>query len=145
MMVTGIAKSVLKRTILKPLRVTHCSQTIYESLLGCLRMWEATHDELWRSRADKLLVLLKEIQCPDGGFDIGYEFHFGRLHRIGEATSPELKGLLAMSEYGRVFGLDAVRDSTERAADWIRRNAMEIKSGCWAIPYAPYTLLSAEI
>lgn len=139
MMKSTVRRLVLS-TVLRPPSVRYCSQTIYESLLGCCRMWEATGDTRWKARAERVLAILLKIQQPDGGFDIGYDFNFGRLHKRGDSTSPELVGLLALCEYGRLFDRDRVQEAAKRATEWIRRHAQELGGGEVAIPYSPYTI-----
>lgn len=121
-------------------KVRYCSQTIYEGLLGCLRMYETTKDLKWKKRSEKVMAILKQIQMPDGGFDIGYDFFFGMMHKKGDSTSPEMVGLLALTEYARVFSAyDAVQPYADRAVCWIRKNVKKISEGVYAIPYSPYT------
>ncbi len=134
------ARLLVLNTALRPPRVRHCSQTIYESLLGCCRMWESTGDQRWKARADRVLQLLLAIQQPDGGFDIGYDFNFGRIHKRGDSTSPELVGLVALCEYGRLFGTAPVAGAAKRAAEWIRTHAQSQGDDEVAIPYSPYTI-----
>jgi hypothetical protein len=93
----------------------------------------------WRQRADSVCQTLLRIQRPDGGFDIGYDFNFGRLHRKGESTSPELVGLLALVEHYRRFRNEAAREGARRAAEWVRKNAIKPSDRHWAIPYGPYS------
>ena len=136
----------MKKILLKIYRVLfpfpyvkYCSQTIYEVLLGCLRMYEATKESKWEKRCDKVVALLKHIQRPDGGFDIGYDFNFGMLHKKGDSTSPELVGLLALTEYARVFNkYDEIEPYAARAAEWIRKFARKKGENIFAIPYSPY-------
>ena len=122
------------------MNVIHCSQTIYETILGCCRMWEATLDTRWKFRADKAMSILLHIQQPDGGFDIGYDFDFGRPHKKGQSTSPEMVGLVALSEYARLFGKETVRNTARKAVDWIRRHTINMADGKCAIPYSPHTI-----
>lgn len=119
--------------------IKYCSQTIYEVLLGCLRMYEATNDTKWKKRCDKVANLLIGIQQSDGGFDIGYDFNFGMLHKKGNSTSPEMVGLLALTEYARVFDkYDEIKPYVTKAAEWIRRFARKEGENTYAIPYSPY-------
>lgn len=121
-------------------KVRYCSQTIYEVLLGCLRMYETTKDLKWKKRSEKVMAILKQIQMPDGGFDIGYDFFFGMMHKKGDSTSPEMVGLLALTEYARVFSAyDDVQPYADRAVYWIRKNVKKVSEGVYAIPYSPYT------
>ncbi|MEW5804100.1 MAG: hypothetical protein AB1847_18550 [bacterium] len=132
-------KYIAKQTILRSPYVRHCSQTVYQCLLGCLRFWQATSSQIWRDRADQLCHLLQDIQRRDGGFDIGYDFNFGLRHRKGQSTSPELVGLLALSEYGRLFPIESVLSAAEAATKWIQHFARPLGQEDWIIPYSPYT------
>jgi hypothetical protein len=128
----------LKKTIFKPVNVKYCSQTIYEALIGCLRLYDHCKSDIWKKRSEKLCKILIEIQRPDGGFDIGYDFNFGMLHNKGDSTSPELVGLLALVEYYKRFGGEIVEKSSHLAAEWIKNNAFKASDEEWAIPYSPY-------
>ncbi|MBN1505721.1 MAG: hypothetical protein JW955_02685 [Sedimentisphaerales bacterium] len=108
-------------------------------------MWEATHAAQWRGRAQRAAELLIRIQQLDGGFDIGYEFDFGRLHRKGQSTSPELVGLVALCEYARLFGGGDVQSAAVRAAEWIRMHALDMGEDKAAIPYSPHTVKEVMI
>ncbi len=130
---------VLNNTLLKPLEVRYCSQTIYEVLIGCLRLYEATNNQIWRKRAEKVCEVLISIQQSDGGFDIGYEFNFGRIHNKGESTSPELVSLIALTKYYKLFGGEDVANAAHRAASWIKTKAIRKSENKWIIPYAPIT------
>ena len=135
----SILRKIANKTVLRPGYVRHCSQTIYQSLLGCIRMYEATRDEKWKNRSDHLLKILIKIQRPDGGFDIGYDFNFGMLHKKGQSTSPELVGLVALAEYARVFDCKVIHDHADRAAEWIQKRAIKLEDDKYAIPYGPYS------
>jgi len=138
--VKKLAKKVLLHTLFRPASVRNCSQTLYEALLGCCRLHEATGDPQWKKRASEVLALLIEIQRPDGGFDIGYDFNFGRWHKKGQSTSPELVALLAFCEYARLFDRAKVEQPARRAAAWIKAYAHNLGDGRWAIPYSPHTI-----
>lgn len=144
-MIKNALKQIITRTIMRPPHVTHCSQTIYEALLACLRMVEAGQSDPWAGRADHVLDILLRIQQPDGGFDIGYEFNFGHLHLRGQSTSPELVGLLALTEYSRLRGGEPAMDAARRAVEWIRQHALPMGDGKYAIPYSPYTVGSIMV
>lgn len=130
---------LIEKALLTPVEVKYCSQTIYETLLGCLRLWDSTKDIKWKDRATHVCNILLSIQRPDGGFDIGYDFNFGRLHRKGQSTSPELVSLVAIVEYYKRFQGDDVKKAAELASNWIRNNSIKISDEKWAIPYAPYS------
>jgi hypothetical protein len=138
--VKSVTRYLAQRTVLRPSYVRYCSQTIYEALLGCCRMWEATKSALWKDRAEHVLEILARIQQSDGGFDIGYDFNFGRFHKKGQATSPELVGLVALSEYARLFAKKQAEHPARHAAEWIRERALDMGEGKVAIPYSPYTI-----
>nr|WP_315161295.1 hypothetical protein [uncultured Flavobacterium sp.] len=131
--------SLTNSILLKPVIVKHCSQTIYQALIGCLRLWDATQDDKWKKRAEKLCHIMIDIQRPDGGFDINYDFNFGMLHKKGESTAPELVSLLALVEYYKRFGGKDVEAASKRAAQWIKKHAIKIDDKKWAIPYSPYS------
>lgn len=138
-------KELVKRILLKPPHVTWCSQTIYQALLGCIKLYEASTDVKWKTRALHLCGILKKIQCEDGGFDIAYDFNFGMLHRKGESTSPEMIGLLAFVEYGRVFGFDEeLKEHCDSAVEWILRNSKWEDELCY-VPYAPHSTSSIMV
>jgi len=133
-------KKRMYKVLYKHPHVKYCSQTIYETLLGCIRMYETTGLSVWQARASKVLNILIKIQRPDGGWDIGYDFNFGMFHRKGESTSPELIGLMALCEYARVFEEhDLIRTHADKAVTWIKRFAYLQSDDAWAIPYSPYT------
>lgn len=138
----GLKSSLLKlaqKTVLRSPYIRYCSQTIYEVLLGCIRMHEATGLAIWRQRAANLVEILQSIQQPDGGFDIGYDFNFGAFHKKGQSTSPELVGLLALVQYANLFGKEKVYASTDRAVSWIKSHAIDMGESGIAIPYGPYS------
>lgn len=137
----------MKKTILKvisniffaPLQVRYCSQTIYQVLIGCIRLYEATGGMTWFRRAEKVSEILVSIQQSDGGFDIGYEFNFGLLHKKGESTSPELVGLSALVKFYKISKSQSVAEAAHKSARWIKNNAVKIDEDKWMIPYAPIT------
>jgi hypothetical protein len=124
---------------LYPIKIKYCSQSIYRTLLGCLYLWDYTKDKKWKNRADKLCSILIEIQRPDGGFDNGYDYNFGRFHKKGESISPELTGLLVLVEYYKRFPNKDVGTASKKAANWIAENAFRVDEDKWAIPYGPYS------
>ncbi len=132
-------KRAILNTLLKFPYIKHCSQTVYESLLGCCRMWEFSKSQLWKKRAENCLAILIKIQKKDGGFDIGYDFNFGLLHKKGLPTSPELVGLIALCEFSKLFGAEKTYLSAKKAAEWIRNNIVILNKDMMAIPYSPYT------
>ncbi|QZT37224.1 hypothetical protein K5X82_18665 [Halosquirtibacter xylanolyticus] len=137
-MIGQIKKRILK---LVPLvHVNNSSQTIYECLLGSIKMYQVTKQELWKERCDRLLSILIDIQCDDGGFDIGYDFNFGYKHNKGESTSPEMISLIALCLYAKEFNYrNELRDNVTASVNWIKEHSREICSDMWAIPYGPHS------
>lgn len=130
-------KNKIRDLLLAPPYVRYCSQTIYQALLGCIKLYEATLDVYWENEAKFVLGILLDIQRPDGGFDIGYEFNFGMIHRKGDSTSPEMVGFLALNEFKRVFGTSPTIDrAIEKAVLWIKNNYVERGTKCY-YPYSP--------
>ncbi len=140
MNIKEILRDIAYKSVLSPPKVKYCSQTIYEALLGCCRLWEATREKYWKEQAHYVLDILLSIQKSDGGFDIGYDFNFGRLHKKGQSTSPELVALIALTEFARLFGKEKVKDPAFHAVEWIRKHSLDCGCGKIAIPYSPYTI-----
>lgn len=134
----GNLNNFIRKTLLYPIYVEHCSQSLYKPLLGCLLLWDATENVNWEQRANRLCQLLIKIQKSDGGFDNGYDYNFGRFHKKGEPIAPELVGLYALVEYYKRFGGQNVALAARQAANWIRNNAFQLTDSEWAIPYGPY-------
>lgn len=138
-------RDVVLSTLLRPPYVRHCNQTIYEAFLSCLRMYTATGQELWKERSYRLMELQLQNQLPDGGFEIGYSFYFGKIHKKGHGTSPDMMSLFAMVEFWRLFGENRVHKAIRRNVDWFKRNALELEDGLWASPYCPDATRSVMI
>ncbi|MBW2293359.1 MAG: hypothetical protein JRG94_13755, partial [Deltaproteobacteria bacterium] len=66
-----LIKTILAKTLLRPAYVHRSSQTVYETLLTCLRMWDLAQEEKWKTACEEMVEELLAIQQPDGGFDIG--------------------------------------------------------------------------
>jgi len=137
-MIKEVVKKIINHTINKPIYVKFCVQTIYQSLNGCLRLWEFTKKEEWKERSIELFTILNDLQCDDGGFDPGYEYNFGKLHLKGESISSETFALLVLCKYYKNFPSDLVKKSCKKGSLWIKNHAFNIKSDEWAIPYGPY-------
>ncbi|WP_111672223.1 hypothetical protein [Algoriphagus litoralis] len=135
-----IILSLASKLFYKPLFVRYCSQTIYQVLIGCIRLYEATNKDIWLKRAHRVCIILVSTQQEDGGFDIGYEFNFGLLHKKGESTSPELVGLSALVRYYKISGNQIAAEAAHKAANWIKNNAVKVDQNKWMIPYAPRTI-----
>jgi hypothetical protein len=103
-------------------------------------MWRATQKSVWKDRCESVALTLAQIQQPDGGFDIGYEFNFGRMRRRGQATSPEMLGLIALLESLSVIDSRKIRIAASRAVQWIMRNRINFDNNSIAVPYCPGAL-----
>lgn len=133
-------KSLIHKTVLRPPYVRWCSQTIYQALLAAIKIYRYSNDDIWKERALDLKDILIKIQQPDGGFDIGYDFNFGLLHKKGESTSPECVSLVALIHYAEAFGIsDDVWVACDKCARWIVLNAIGIDNDRYYIPYSPYS------
>lgn len=143
--------SIKKRFIdfmLKPADNIQSSQTLYEALLATLNILEATKEECWEKNADYIAKMIVKSQLPDGGFDIGYNFRFGKnlkkTTRI-QATTPECLSIFALIEYYKISKNPAVKTCIEKGMLWIEKHAYVDKDGYWVIPYAPDTLKDVHI
>ncbi|MFV9690851.1 MAG: hypothetical protein ACNY01_07795 [Desulfobacteria bacterium] len=130
-------KRMVENVLLKPMRVEHCSQTLYESLQFCVKMYELTRDSRWDEEGRRVIKLVRMTQQHDGGFDIGYDFDFGRIHKRGWSSAPECEMLVSLIEYGISFGFGEVMDIIEKGIGWILNNSSQIGSASWMIPYCP--------
>lgn len=141
-------KNMLKRIALSPAKKVFSSQTVYESLLACMDLYELTDGEFWLENCKHLCKLLIGIQQPDGGFDIGYNFRFGEnlaKKRQLESTTPEVIGLYALCKYHDLFDTPSVKPNIERGLAWILRHSYSIDTDRSAIPYAPNTVSDVHI
>lgn len=130
-------KELLKKILLRPKWVKYCSQTLYESLSFCNNMYEITNNEDWKKEGLHVIEKIRLIQQDDGGFDIGYEFNFGKTHKKGWSSAPECKMLVSLIEFGSIFGFDDVIDVVDRGIQWILNNSIQMDEDKWIIPYCP--------
>src|SRR4051812_47905064 len=104
-------------TLLRPKYVRKSSQTLYETTLGCLALHHALGERAWLDEAIKAGRLLIDNQLPDGGFDIGYEFDFGKQRGLQQATAPECKAVVALAQLYRAQPLPEFAESIRRATE----------------------------
>lgn len=131
-------KKYYSQTIGKPCMVRNCSQTLYEFARGCLNLYEKTQDIFWRDKAKVVLDRLVSSQLVSGGFDIGYIFNFGKVHKKGWASSPEARAMFALVD-GWVYLSDIkYKNAAKKLADWIVKSSvfMDGTERCY-IPYCP--------
>ncbi|ROR17237.1 hypothetical protein EDB67_12234 [Vibrio crassostreae] len=118
------------------------SQTLYECLFYNINMYSTVECQSYLNNAKKVAHKICETQLEDGGFDLGYDFIFGKgLHKnnLKEGTSPELLSLTALALYSSLVDNkdEMVLRSVMKAIDWIEHRVIEVQQGVYAIPYAP--------
>lgn len=117
--------------------VRHCSQTLYQAAIGALRLATFTGDTRWADRARIALDILVSIQQEDGGFDIGYDFNFGAMHKRGESTAPEQVALIALTQGFAFTSHEHYLLAAHRAANWIAAHCIDLDNARCYVPYAP--------
>lgn len=130
-------RKIAYSTVLRPKHVRQSSQTLYETVLGCRALFEATNEVVWRDRASMAAKLIIANQLPDGGFDIGYKFDFGKQRGLKQATAPETKSLIALSEVYSAEPDSAISDGVRSAREWILKNTVWLDDGAAYLPYCP--------
>lgn len=132
------------------------SQTMYESLMANIKMYDVLKDLNFKKEAIKIGHKLISYQNEDGGFDIGYNFIFG--HNIvkklkKESTTPELVSLFSLIELSKILDLtqkdeihlnEEIIKSCKKTIDWIEKHIVNFDYGS-AIPYAPLTTNNIHI
>ena len=135
---------IIKNTVLKFVNAPESgilsSQTLYECMFYLLNIHSLSPSNDNAVNAKKVAYKIVETQLDNGGFDLGYDFIFGKgLNKKNpkEGTSPELLSITALSQYLLVFGDDQyVLNAIKRGLNWIFDRI--IKEGdLYAIPYAP--------
>jgi hypothetical protein len=120
------------------------SQTLYECAFYLINSEDVSRRESLESITDALL----DIQLPDGGFDIGYNFQFGvglKKSQAVEATSPEMLALVALCKLSEELPERVdLKVGIFAATRWILERAVSVKSG-FAVPYAPYSCSDIHI
>lgn len=141
-------KKFLKKYVFKEAYVEKCSQTVYQSLMAAISIHKIERKTSSLTLVNDIALILVDIQRPDGGYDIGYDFNFGKLHKKGESTSPELYAVVALNlaydllkQGGDEFqeSMRLIRLSIIRSVSWISDNAVRLNEGVYAIPYGPYS------
>ncbi|EIA0804350.1 hypothetical protein ACFJZ3_002545 [Vibrio vulnificus] len=141
-------KKFLKTHIFKEAYVRRCSQTVYQSLMAAVSVHRIEKKTSTLALVEEIALVLVSIQRPDGGFDIGYDFNFGKLHRKGESTSPELYAVVALNAAYDVLLEDRenykesiilIESSIKMSVEWIKQHYIQIDDRNCAIPYGPYS------
>ena len=141
-------KPFLRGIIFKPADNILSSQTLYESLLACIDLYELTKEDFWKNESRNLCKLLCDFQQNDGGFDIGYNFRFGEditKAKRKESTTPEIVALHALYRYLDVFKDSLPEKNIERGMTWIFSNSYPINKDKYGISYAPYSVRDVHI
>jgi len=127
----------LTTSLMRPKWIKYCSQTLYESLSFCNNMYIITSDNCWKNEALTIIKKIRMTQKEDGGFDIGYEFNFGKIHKKGWSSAPECKMFVSLIDFGSLFGFDYVNDIIVKGINWIINNSIKLEDNKWIIPYCP--------
>lgn len=140
-------KNVILQFVNSPENGIKSSQTLYECLFFAVNRWRQTGTTDWLRQCEKVALEIVQDQLPDGGFDIGYDFIFGkglRKKSVREGTSPELLSVTALGLFVLHCGQQVsdstnlkVRKSLDSGVEWIFRYLKEQPDGSFAIPYAP--------
>jgi len=134
----SLIKNAVKKTLLSPPYIKYSSQTVYQALLYTVRMYKFTNKVEWKEEVRNLTNILISIQRPDGGFDIGYDFNFGLLHKKGDSTSPELYSVYALVQAYGVLEDSSILRSLEKAKQWIEFHSVYTSLDEAYLPYSPY-------
>lgn len=118
------------------------SQTLYGCLFYQINMYQSTGDLTYLDDAKPVARKICDTQLSDGGFDLGYDFIFGKglnKKNVKEGTSPELLSLTALCLYSQVISDqdEVVIDSIYKSISWIEKRVIEVEPNIFAIPYAP--------
>ncbi|EMS70333.1 hypothetical protein [Ruminiclostridium cellobioparum] len=141
-------KDFVLKIVNKPVDNITSSQTLYEALLAILNMDIKFDDIKYKIQAKKVADLIMKSQLKDGGFDIGYNFLFGKQmskksHK--ESTTPEILSVYALIKYYDLYKDDKVVQSIKHGINWIRNFSYKYKDCYWVIPYAPCSYKEVHI
>jgi hypothetical protein len=131
--------TVLKKIFFRPPFVKHSVQTIYKSLQGCIYLHQSNAEGNWLYEVHKLAIILINIQNPDGGFDTGYNYHFGSdmLHRKGQSLACETTALTVIGQYQEINPAKDFDEFISSGLDWIKQYSVRKDNGFYIIPYCP--------
>jgi hypothetical protein len=140
--------TLIKNIIFWPKTCPFSSQTGYEFIFGCLSLYKSTGDQEWLDKALYTAEKLIGNQTLDGGFDIGFNFLFGKglLKKHGnDPTTPELLSAVALADIRKNAGNLDFDHNIDAAYKWALRYIYSIDDKKYAIPYAPLTLDTIHI
>jgi len=137
-----LLKNYLIKLINAPEKDIYSSQTLYECLFFLIET-ESYND------AFVLADLIVDSQLDDGGFDIGYDFLFGKgLTKTydKEGTTPEILSITALSLLVHKCKGFLTKEQFKRyqaaivkGVNWLLENQLTIETNKSAIPYAPHS------
>ena len=128
MTLRSLLKTLVNETIGRPPYVKYCSQTLHQTLFAATLLKE---EKVEKASFDRLC----DKQLPSGGFDIGYEFDFGFLHKKGMPVTPEL---LSMCALARASGSEEKKQkASDGVRNWITSNLVRGEQGGAYLPYCP--------
>lgn len=136
-------KNSILKFVNKPEPDIKSSQTLYECLFYNLNLYKIKKDDSYYKRCQKIANEICVSQLFDGGFDLGYDFIFGKdLHKKNkkEGTSPELLSITALSLYFEISDKTdlKVKSAINKGMSWIDKRIIKVDD-FHAIPYAPDT------
>ncbi|KZY76869.1 hypothetical protein A3740_11720 [Oleiphilus sp. HI0068] len=138
-----LVKSMILKFVNKPEDNILSSQTLYECLFALINLYRIEKTEEHLHSARDVAYKICDTQLIDGGFDLGYDFIFGKaLSKANkkEGTSPELLSITALSIYYQEIDKDIkVYDSIIKGLNWVKKRLIKIDDDgfTYAIPYAP--------
>lgn len=143
---------MIKDKILKfvnnPVPNIRSSQTLYEALLTTINMDLKYNDSKYKIQSKQIAKLIMDSQLKDGGFDIGYNFSFGKnMNKKShvESTTPEVLSIYALIKYYDVYRDETVVESIRKGINWIKWYSYRYKANYWVIPYAPCSYKEVHI
>jgi hypothetical protein len=141
-------KSILRNILIWPETSVICSQTLYETLLAIIDIYELTKKAVYLEQIKNVSSLIVKNQNRDGGFNIGYNFNFGtRLikNNNNESTAPEMLSLYALIRANEYLKSDKINSAVSYGVHWIEKHSIKISAEKYGIPYAPNTLNDVHI
>jgi hypothetical protein len=141
-------KDIVLKYVNRPEDSVLSSQTLYECLFFAINREKQCGNKYWFYKATNVARMIIDTQLDNGGFNIGYNFQFGRgLKKSAEreGTTPEILSVTALNEYLNNFrpliddGFAAECEAAiEKGLLWLNKYCVENEFGV-AVPYAPET------
>ncbi|KMM36750.1 hypothetical protein [Guptibacillus hwajinpoensis] len=141
-------KDNILKFVNKPVANILSSQTLYEALFTTINMDLKYGDETYKIQSQEIAKLIIKTQLEDGGFDIGYNFSFGKnmnKQHQKESTAPEILSIYALIKYYSVYQDDSVKQAILKGINWVKNYSYKIGNNYWVIPYAPCSYKEVHI